>query len=349
MSVNTYVVKKRISGITKDDLELLSTTTIDVDTATVTNKDFLIFPIMETFEGEDGEQLSFETSLHVDYPIMVEITGYNGEVTVNDEGNLEYADNGIIDFSGLVSLDEIDEGFGELAFVKRLKWYDDDGNILEEPYYQFEGLNYFFQSGAMKAGFAIYAEVELPFMVFNYTAEDGEYEFPAEGGSFHKTFGEGEDAVETDAIQIYSSLISEDWNITTVDGEDVPDWLTIEPEDIYEMVEETGEEEFSGLVEVSAEAAPLPEGVKGRECTVLFSATGAELTYHFIQGDPSAPVTLQGDVNGDGRVNVSDVSTLINMILGIEEMNKETADVNGDGKVNVSDVTALINTILGNN
>ena len=54
-----------------------------------------------------------------------------------------------------------------------------------------------------------------------------------------------------------------------------------------------------------------------------------------------------GDVNGDGRVNVSDVSALINMILGIVETDEQLADINGDGKVNVSDVTALINIILG--
>ena len=57
--------------------------------------------------------------------------------------------------------------------------------------------------------------------------------------------------------------------------------------------------------------------------------------------------TILGDVNGDGKVNVSDVSTLINMILGLSPMDEALADVNGDGKVNVSDVTALINIILG--
>ena len=56
---------------------------------------------------------------------------------------------------------------------------------------------------------------------------------------------------------------------------------------------------------------------------------------------------LPGDVNGDGRVNVSDVSALINMILGTTEMNEIAADVNGSGKVNVSDISALINIILG--
>ena len=56
---------------------------------------------------------------------------------------------------------------------------------------------------------------------------------------------------------------------------------------------------------------------------------------------------IPGDVNGDGRVNVSDVSALINMILGITPMDQTAGDVNGDGRVNVSDVSALINIILG--
>ena len=58
------------------------------------------------------------------------------------------------------------------------------------------------------------------------------------------------------------------------------------------------------------------------------------------------PGNLVGDVNGDGKVNVSDVSALINMIMSITPMNQALADVNGDGKVNVSDVSALINIIL---
>ena len=57
-------------------------------------------------------------------------------------------------------------------------------------------------------------------------------------------------------------------------------------------------------------------------------------------------IPLRGDVNRDGKINVSDVTTLVNMILGVVTMDQEVADVNGDGKVNVSDVTALINLIL---
>ncbi len=65
-----------------------------------------------------------------------------------------------------------------------------------------------------------------------------------------------------------------------------------------------------------------------------------------IIDDLDGPV-VPGDVDGSGKVNVSDVTVLINMILGIVETDEQLADINGDGKVNVSDVTALINIILG--
>ena len=68
-------------------------------------------------------------------------------------------------------------------------------------------------------------------------------------------------------------------------------------------------------------------------------------TFFFISDDETEP--SDGDVNGDGKINVSDVSVLISMILGTTTMDESTADVNGDGRVNVSDVSALINIILG--
>ena len=58
--------------------------------------------------------------------------------------------------------------------------------------------------------------------------------------------------------------------------------------------------------------------------------------------------TKSGDVTGDGKVDVSDVNAVINIIL----KNKTAvdypgyADVTGDGKLDVSDVNAIINIIL---
>ncbi|MBQ6749461.1 MAG: CotH kinase family protein [Bacteroidaceae bacterium] len=56
---------------------------------------------------------------------------------------------------------------------------------------------------------------------------------------------------------------------------------------------------------------------------------------------------LAGDVNGDGSVDISDVTCLVNIILGRADDTYSRADVNGDGSVNISDVTSLVNVILG--
>ena len=56
-----------------------------------------------------------------------------------------------------------------------------------------------------------------------------------------------------------------------------------------------------------------------------------------------------GDVNLDGEVNISDVTSLVNYILGKDTtpFSEKAADVNGDGSINISDVTGLVNIILG--
>ena len=53
-----------------------------------------------------------------------------------------------------------------------------------------------------------------------------------------------------------------------------------------------------------------------------------------------------GDVNADGSVNVSDVTALVNQIIGSGSYSAQACEVNGDGEVNVSDVTALVNLII---
>ena len=56
-----------------------------------------------------------------------------------------------------------------------------------------------------------------------------------------------------------------------------------------------------------------------------------------------------GDANEDGEVNVQDITTIINYILGNNPtpFNFNNANVNGDDAVNVQDVTLIINMILG--
>ena len=61
-------------------------------------------------------------------------------------------------------------------------------------------------------------------------------------------------------------------------------------------------------------------------------------------GDITEGVT--GDVTGDGKVDISDVNGVINMMLGKADATA-IADVTGDGQVDISDVNAIINMMLG--
>jgi hypothetical protein len=55
---------------------------------------------------------------------------------------------------------------------------------------------------------------------------------------------------------------------------------------------------------------------------------------------------LRGDVNRDGKVDISDVVAIINTMAG-ETTFKETADVNEDTEIDISDVVAVINIMAG--
>ena len=69
---------------------------------------------------------------------------------------------------------------------------------------------------------------------------------------------------------------------------------------------------------------------------------------------------LKGDVNGDGTVDVADVSAIISVMAGMTEPQSGTAtdpqsgtatnpaDVNGDGIVDVADISAVISIMAGN-
>ena len=56
---------------------------------------------------------------------------------------------------------------------------------------------------------------------------------------------------------------------------------------------------------------------------------------------------VPGDVNGDGLVNITDATLLINYLLNdSQDELTPAADVNGDGLFNITDATELINRLL---
>ena len=70
--------------------------------------------------------------------------------------------------------------------------------------------------------------------------------------------------------------------------------------------------------------------------TVVFTKKGVE---------PELP---KGDVDGDNKVDVSDVNAAINIILELKDVSNYPgkADLNGDEKIDISDVNEIINIIL---
>ena len=64
---------------------------------------------------------------------------------------------------------------------------------------------------------------------------------------------------------------------------------------------------------------------------------------------PKAPQFLRGDVDGDGKLSIADVTALINMLLTKSSSETPACDVDDDGKVNIDDVTALIKMLLTGN
>ena len=69
--------------------------------------------------------------------------------------------------------------------------------------------------------------------------------------------------------------------------------------------------------------------------------------FYQIQSIGEEPSADPGDVNGDGKMNISDVTALINLLLSNGEL-PATADFNNDGIVNIRDVTAIVNYLLSN-
>ena len=54
---------------------------------------------------------------------------------------------------------------------------------------------------------------------------------------------------------------------------------------------------------------------------------------------------LPGDVNNDGLINILDVVSTVNIVLGLADW-VDAADYNGDGVINVLDIVSIVNVIL---
>ncbi len=71
----------------------------------------------------------------------------------------------------------------------------------------------------------------------------------------------------------------------------------------------------------------------------------------FYTGEQGTGDRVEGDVNGDGKVDVADITIIINILLGKDTASKYDgrADINGDGIIDVQDINTEVNIITGKN
>ena len=83
-------------------------------------------------------------------------------------------------------------------------------------------------------------------------------------------------------------------------------------------------------------------------CAQLYRNTDVWKKFTHITETEFPADFIRGDVNNDGKVNINDVTALINYLLSknASAINLQAADASQDGNVNINDVTTLIKYLL---
>lgn len=179
--------------------------------------------------------------------------------------------------SFLISRDSFDEGYGNLGLIG----YASAENPTEDVPRMW-GLTHFFLNNVLQTAPTIFLDVERGWIV-NYENDGDTFVAPAAGCS-------GDDAKELILRSFMASGDGMDWEPTLEDGEELPDWLTINLQDYYQ------DGDYAGIVFAEISVDPLPEGTEYREVNVLFEYPGAKYVYTVKQGDAASVEVVGSDV-----------------------------------------------------
>ncbi|MBQ9555454.1 MAG: endonuclease [Muribaculaceae bacterium] len=152
------------------------------------------------------------------------------------------------------------------------------------------------------------------------------------------------------AVQDGESSISE----VTVITEDNDDPVTVTVDGNFEL--SLNQRAWGNRLTLDATGETFYVRLSSTAATGEFEGTitataGNVSAYADVEGEVTAPAVLRGDVNVDGVVNIDDVTTLIDYLLGsaVTPFSVVGADVNRDNVINIDDVTGLIDLLLGGN
>ena len=102
----------------------------------------------------------------------------------------------------------------------------------------------------------------------------------------------------------------------------------------------------NSLLEVTNGKFYVTDGTDGNRITTVQVAAAEKKGWGVLTdvGDDYPGVNIPGDANGDGEVNAQDVDCLRSYILGLDPtpFSLESANLNGDGAVDIADLTLLI-------
>ncbi len=284
-------------------------------------------PASPDAETSGGLYFTF-TEVDEEYGLVSEITPeIDDEIYVVLSG---YDNDAIGRFAVPLCADVWDEGIGETGYNIQL---DDEGNIGTA-----RSLNAMFNGFKGYSAPGIFLDVIYPFIINNYTNDPSVRKYDAAGNLIYDGT---EDLYYGNNFSAYTTDPSEMWDITLADGSEIPDWLTLTPEDEYENGELTGE------VNVGIEVAPLPADLAGRKAVVRFSIIGHHHDLTIIQGEEPAD-TVAGDVDGDGVCTAGDITALYNYLLNSDSSAIVNGDQDGDGSITAGDITFVYNILLGN-
>lgn len=138
-------------------------------------------------------------------------------------------------------------------------------------------------------------------------------------------------------------------------GQTIQGWNPAVTTYSMEIAGEPNLDDFTATIEgASAVVTKTMERNADGSYRIAISVVAADLqtaTCYIINVTEPAPQFKVGDVNNDGVVNIADVTSLIDYLLGgnTTGINTAAADVDDNQTVNIADVTALIDKLLSGN
>ena len=140
-------------------------------------------------------------------------------------------------------------------------------------------------------------------------------------------------------------------NVSDLNGDGKPDLMTNDwGGGISIMINSSTEGNISLAEQMQIGVGNFPRAMATGDLNIDFTpeivvanweVEGLRVIHNFLPVNESG---IQGDLNGDGMINIQDLIILVNMILANE--NSTIADLNEDGVVNILDIIIYVNIIL---